>query len=202
MTRVPPSPQQPDVLLDASARLVSRIRRAAVVMLVLGVFGFLIVGANRPANPRLLPPLGAVKEASFKTFGAISFRVSAAPGLSSQNHPSCALLARTPAQQARGLMTQTSLHRYAGMIFQFSQPTSQAFYMKDTVIPLSIAWFDASGTFVAEANMKPCPPTTVFCSTYEAGPKFQLAIEVPEGKLTSLGIGPGSILHLTGPCTG
>jgi hypothetical protein len=98
-------------------------------------------------------------------------------------------------------MGQTSMHGFAGMAFTFAAPSNELFYMKDTLIPLSIAWFDARGTFVASLDMRPCPPDAL-CPTYGAGRPYELALEVSTGRLGSLGIGPGSSVHLGGPCSG
>ncbi len=87
--------------------LIDRTRRAAWVVLALGVMAFLIVGANRPANPTLLPPHGIVSERGLSAFDATGFTVSAGPGLTAPAQRECALLARTPTQQAKGLMGQT-----------------------------------------------------------------------------------------------
>jgi uncharacterized protein len=112
------------------------------------------------------------------------------------------LLATTTAQQERGLMNQTSLHGFAGMVFQFDHPVEVAFYMQDTLMRLSIAWFRADGTFLSSTSMEPCPRAQTVCPTYSAGAPYQLAIEAPKGSLTSLGIGSGSSVQLGGPCAG
>jgi len=185
----------PDWLLD-------RTRQAAWILVALGIIAFLIDGANRPANPHLLPPQGLVTNRGLTEFGATAFTVTAGPGLSTPAGPLCALMAQTSAQQARGLQDQPSLHRFAGMVFKYAAPVTAPFSVKDDDLSLSIAWFDRQGSFVGGLNMAPCPPSAQLCPTYSAGRPFQLAIEVPRGKLSSLGIGPGSTLQLTGPCSG
>lgn len=108
----------------------------------------------------------------------------------------CALLATTDAQQTRGLMNVRDLKGYDGMIFQFPSDTSVGFYMKDTPMPLSIAWFDATGGFVSGADMAPNNATRDY---YAASP-YRYAFEVPQGKLGPAGIGAGSTLVVGGPC--
>jgi uncharacterized membrane protein (UPF0127 family) len=178
--------------------LVRRTRQAAWVLLALGIMAFLIVGANRPANPRLVPPQGA----GLRGFGVTSFTVAAGPGLRSSPHPLCALLTRTPAQWGRGLRAQTSLNGFAGLVFAFDGPTRQLINARGTLLPLSIAWFDARGVFLASRDLAPCPAGARICPTYGSGAPYQTAIEVSGGKLSSIGIGPGSTLQLTGPCVG
>lgn len=179
-----------------------RLRSAVIVVLGLGIGGFLIDGANRPANPYLIPANGQVREAALSRFGAVTLSITPAPGSVSRAPASiCTLEASTPAQQERGLMGVRSLGHFAGMTFVFSTPSSPLFYMRNTLIPLSVAWFDSSGAYIGSAYMGLCPPATV-CPTYAAGRRFSLALEVPAGRLGSLGIGPGSSVHLAGPCSG
>ncbi|HUE58965.1 MAG TPA: DUF192 domain-containing protein [Acidimicrobiales bacterium] len=187
---------------DPPAWLIRRLTQAAWTLAALGVVAFLIVGANRPANPYLVPANGRVSTKALTGFGATFVTVSAGAGLHTPRRPFCMLLATTTAQQDKGLMNQTSLHGFAGMVFQFAHPTQVAFFMKDTVIPLSIAWFRADGTFLSSTSMEPCPPAEFVCPTYSAGATYQLAIEAAKGSLTSLGIGPGSSVQLSGPCAG
>ena len=144
-----------------------------------------LVGANRPADPQLL------------SFGEISFRIQGGPGGAAAAAERCALLADTPEQHARGLMDRTDLGKYDGMLFRFDAETSGAFYMKDTLLPLSIAWFDTRGLFVSAADMEPCPDD-VGCPTYSAAAPYRYALEVPKGGLPALGIGPGAQLVVTG----
>ena len=184
------------------SELLKRIRQAAFGLVALGLLAFLIVGANRPANPYLLPANGQVKEASLRSFGATLFTVKAGPRLVAPAEPQCALLATTDQQRQKGLMAQRSLHGFAGMVFLYAKPSTDRFYMKDTSIPLSVAWFGSYGEFIAARDMTPCPATERACPTYGAGRPFLLALEVPEGRLHSLGIGAGSVLQLAGPCSG
>ncbi|HEX6395596.1 MAG TPA: DUF192 domain-containing protein [Acidimicrobiales bacterium] len=184
------------------AWVVRRLTQTAWVIAALGVFAFLIVGANRPANPYLVPVTGRVTDKHFSGFGATFVTITAGTGLRASHRPVCALLATTTAQQDRGLMNQTSLHGWPGMVFEFPAPTQVRFYMKDTLIPLSIAWFAADGGYVSSTNMNPCPATVTPCPTFGASATYQTAIEVPKGGLAALGIGPGSSIQLGGPCSG
>ena len=110
-----------------------------------------------------------------------------------------ALLALTVPEQEQGLMNRTNLAGYDGMVFQFPAPTTVEFYMKDTLIPLSIAWFDASGRLVSSTDMTPCH-TQESCQLYGAASQYTDALEVPLGSLGRLGIGPGSVLTVGGSC--
>jgi uncharacterized membrane protein (UPF0127 family) len=108
----------------------------------------------------------------------------------------CVLLAETASQKAHGLMNVRDLGSHAGMLFVFDSDTDVRFYMKDTLIPLSIAWFRADGTFVSSADMEPCPPTTSDCPTFGATGRYRYALEVPKGDLVNLGIHRGTRVKL------
>jgi uncharacterized membrane protein (UPF0127 family) len=187
---------------DQERKLLDRTRRAAFVMVALSIIGWLIVGANTPSKPRLVPPTGHVREAGVSIFGATSFTVQAGSGLTANRKTMCALLASTSAQQEAGMMDQTSFHGYSGLVFAYPRPTDPVFYMQHTTLALSIAWFDSGGNYIASENMAPCPLATSECATYQAGQNFKWALEVPKGHLAALGIGNGSVLQLNGPCTG
>jgi uncharacterized membrane protein (UPF0127 family) len=189
-------------LENPPAWVVRRLTQTAWVIAALGVFAFLIVGANRPANPYLVPVTGRVSDKHFSGFGATFVTISAGTRLHAPHRPLCTLLATTTAQQGRGLMNQTSLHGWPGMVFEFSAPTQVRFYMKDTLIPLSIAWFASDGSYVSSTNMDPCPAKVTPCPTFGAAAAYQTAIEVQKGGLAGLGIGPGSSIQLGGPCSG
>jgi uncharacterized membrane protein (UPF0127 family) len=125
---------------------------------------------------------------------------SAAPDVSSSAIiERCALLANTEAQRGRGLMHRRDLGGYDAMVFLWPAPTTEAFYMKDTLIPLSVAWFDQASHFVSETDMAPCPPGTA-CPLFSAAAPYTIAVEVPAGGLAGLGIGPGSTIALGGAC--
>lgn len=113
----------------------------------------------------------------------------------------CLLLARTEAQRERGLMevADPALGGHAGMLFTFDQDVLVGFWMRDTVLPLSIAYLDADGRTVSTADMAPCPAGSATCPTYAPTGRYRSAIEVPQGRLGDLGIGEGSRVEVVGP---
>lgn len=124
-------------------------------------------------------------------FGEVAVRVEG-PG-SATAFEGCALLAATPEARAQGLMGQTDLLGYDAMVFRFDAPSTGAFYMFHTVMPLSIAYLDADGAVVSTADMDPClEEAASACPTYPAAGPFLHAVEVPQGDLDRLGIGPGA----------
>ena len=88
---------------------------------------------------------------------------------------------------------------FDGMLFKFTSDYTGEFYMKDTPLPLSIAFFDASGQFVSTVDMAPCIHMPS-CPTYGAARPYRWALEVPQGALPRLAIGPGTRLVAGGPC--
>jgi len=109
-------------------------------------------------------------------------------------------VAATPERREQGLMFVTALPEKTGMLFMFALPMDAAFWMKNTLLPLSIAWFDADGEFVSNSDMQPCPAGTRTCPTFGASGPYRTAIEVPLGGLESLGLVAGSRLVIGDEC--
>jgi uncharacterized membrane protein (UPF0127 family) len=170
------------------------ILRVSVAILVLGVGVFLVRGVSRTKRPRV--DANGATPSRIAGFDQIGFSVRSADGTASHH---CGLLALTTAQQDRGLMNRTDLAGYDGMLFQFVEPTTTQFYMKDTLIALSIAWFDATGHLVSATDMTPCGSATV-CPLYAAAAPYTVALEVPKGGLGHVGVGPGATLTVGGSC--
>jgi uncharacterized protein len=66
-----------------------------------------------------------------------------------------AQVAATPEQRATGLMHRKEMPQHEGMLFVFEQPSPQCFWMKNTLLPLSIAFVADDGTVVNIDEMKP-----------------------------------------------
>jgi uncharacterized protein len=64
-------------------------------------------------------------------------------------------LAQTPDQRSIGLMFRKTMGTNEGMLFAFEQAATQCFWMKNTLLPLDIAFVSADGTVVNIDNMKP-----------------------------------------------
>ena len=103
-------------------------------------------------------------------------------------------IARTPAEQAKGLSGVPSLPPDDGMVFEFSHPTSVPFWMKDTTIPLSIAFWNSSGRIVDILDMTPCRAAP--CRRYRSTRPFVGAVEVNHGYFRRYGIGIGDRVRL------
>lgn len=141
------------------------------------------------------PPLTTVAPASSAVtpqgFDRVQARVTAADG---EVCELCVWVADRPDLRRRGLMGVTDLGAGAAMAFVYPAPTTSSFWMRDTLLGLSIAFFDAEGAFLDRFDMDPC--TTPVCPTYRTPPQFTFAIEVPQGGLDELLMAPGSMLEV------
>jgi uncharacterized protein len=88
-------------------------------------------------------------------------------------------LARTQAQREQGLMGRRSLGAKAGMVFLYPEPHRGAFWMKNTLIPLDIAFYDGRGRILRILTMQPCRRDP--CTLYDPNVAFRGALEVKAG---------------------
>lgn len=93
-------------------------------------------------------------------------------------------VADDPGERAQGLTGVTDLGDLAGMLFVFVVDTTAGFWMKDTPLPLDIAFFAADGSLVDLLSMTPCLGED--CPTYRAGGRYRFALEVPAGGFAGL----------------
>jgi uncharacterized membrane protein (UPF0127 family) len=82
-------------------------------------------------------------------------------------------------ERSIGLMNRARLEPDAGMVFLWEEPLHTAFWMKDTLIPLSIAFWNGGGRIVAILDMEPCEADP--CPFYDPGIEFEGALEVNQG---------------------
>ncbi|MGA8655204.1 MAG: DUF192 domain-containing protein [Chthoniobacterales bacterium] len=102
--------------------------------------------------------------------------------------PLRAEVADTPLESQTGLMFRNSLPEDQGMIFVFDAPRQANFWMKNTRIPLSIAYIDSAGKILEIRSMKPFDETLVR-SAFDA---VVYAREVNEGWFDRHKINPGT----------
>jgi uncharacterized protein len=104
-------------------------------------------------------------------------------------------LADTQPEREQGLMGVTSLGRYGGEVFLFEGPqTSGGFWMKDTLIPLSIAFWGPDGRIYKMFDMQPC--TADPCHVYNPGGTFVGAIEMGQGGFDRLDVKIGDTVEV------
>jgi uncharacterized protein len=89
-------------------------------------------------------------------------------------------VARTPAEQSRGLMFRTRLPEDYGMLFIFERPGKNRFWMKNTLIPLDIVWLDARKRIIhIEYQVPPCQRDP--CPAYGPSADSLYVLEVNAG---------------------
>ena len=103
-------------------------------------------------------------------------------------------IAQTDEQRATGLMNRESLPDDAGMMFMYFQPTTSGFWMKNTKIPLSIAFVGEDQTILKIMDMDPC--TKEPCRIYSPGVEYTAALEVNQGAFEEWGIEEGDTVTL------
>jgi len=102
-------------------------------------------------------------------------------------------LAADSQARARGLQGRKALPSGEGMLFVFSKTETQSFWMKDTLIPLDILFFDDAGRIVSLKSMEPCekplkPESQGTCLLYSSEKPIRFALEVPKGFINQHGI--------------
>jgi uncharacterized protein len=99
-------------------------------------------------------------------------------------------LATTPEEREIGLMNRPAMEANDGMLFVFERPGQQCFWMKNTLIPLSVAFLADDGTIV---NLDDMQPQTLdgHCSARPV----RFVLEMNKGWFTRRGIKPGSKLR-------
>lgn len=89
-----------------------------------------------------------------------------------------------------GLMNRKTLPAQAGMLFIFEESAQHCFWMKNTLLPLSIAFIDEAGKIVTLADMQPqtedshCPAKPI-----------RYALEMNQGWFRSHGIATGTVIN-------
>ena len=102
-------------------------------------------------------------------------------------------IADNASERARGLMHRTALAENRGMLFVFRREERLSFWMKDTLIPLSIAFMDSDGRIVDIQDMKPLdddPPS------YVSARPARYALEVNQGFFEEHGVEVGDRAEL------
>ena len=101
-------------------------------------------------------------------------------------------VAQTPEQRSTGLMFRQAMGQNEGMLFAFEDAGQQCFWMKNTLLPLSVAFVADDGSIVNIESMKPQTEDS-HCSTKPV----RFVLEMNEGWFGKRGIKPG--FKLQGP---
>lgn len=99
-------------------------------------------------------------------------------------------LAVTPEERARGLMQVPEMPLGEGMLFLFEREAPRAFWMRNTLIPLDIIFFDATGRVTAiQADAQPMDETSL------PGGEAQYVLEINGGLAARMGIDDAAVLR-------
>lgn len=135
--------------------------------------------ADGPPLPALHPAVDAMAAGSVTITTARGERVDLA-----------VRVARTAEERQQGLQRVAELPAGVGMLFDFGgEDRWGGFWMKDTLVPLDIAFVGADGRIVAVAGMVPC--TADPCPVTDPGVPYRVALEVGAGALAASGVAPG-----------
>jgi uncharacterized protein len=102
-------------------------------------------------------------------------------------------IADSPEEQATGLMNRTALAEDRGMLFVFPGEEVRSFWMKNTLIPLSIAYMDSEGRIVDLQDMKPLDDEEPH---YVSAEPAKYALEVNKGFFDENGVEVGDRAQL------
>lgn len=108
-----------------------------------------------------------------------------------QNQRFTVELADDPAERARGLMGREVMATGAGMLFAYPAPSHAVFWMKDTLIPLDMLFFDQSGRLQTLHSMAQPQDLTQI----DGGDGVAFVLEINGGLAERLGLGVGTELR-------
>jgi len=100
-------------------------------------------------------------------------------------------VARTPAERQHGLMDRDQVPEGTGMLFVFENEAIRSFWMKDTHVPLDIAYLNSDLRIVTILQMEP-----LVMSTYDSTAPAMFALEVRQGWFAEQGIEAGGQVEL------
>ena len=101
-------------------------------------------------------------------------------------------VAKTPEERSRGLMGRKYLGKDEGMLFIFEEEDYHGFWMKNTLIPLSIAFVEKNGRIVWITDMKP-----LTLDSHVPPQPILYALEMNKGWFSSHGIKVGDVMRFS-----
>ena len=180
--RDPTPPRRPPRTALLVAGLVLVVAGVAAVALALASSAGLVGRDDRPAMADPTP--ATPSQAAPRT---VAFRLEPAGGRAVTVRLE---VAADPAARARGLMGRRQVPEGTGMVFLYPTDVAESYWMKNTLVPLSIAYVAKDGRVVSVAEMTPCRADP--CPSYAPGGPYRYAVELAGGAFGAAGVGPGA----------
>jgi uncharacterized protein len=182
-SRSQPSPSRVRVGLLAGGLLLVVAGVAVLAWVLASTAG--LVGRD---DPVMADPSATTTPAASGATGAVTYRLEPVGGEEARTVR--LEIAATPAARARGLMGRTEVPEGTGMVFLYPEDVAEAYWMKNTLVPLSIAFVAADGRVVSVSEMTPCRADP--CPTYAPAGPYRYAVELAAGSFAAAGVGPGA----------
>ena len=178
----PPPPTRARVGLLAGGLVLVAAGVAVLAWLLASAAG--LVGGDNP--PAMTDPRAATTSAGAAP-ATVAYRLEPPAGA-----PRTVRLevAADPAARARGLMGRRQVPEGTGMVFLYPEDVAEAYWMKNTLVPLSIAFVAADGQVVSVAEMTPCAADP--CPRYTPAGPYRYAVELAAGSFGDAGVGAGA----------
>lgn len=152
------------------------------------VFGLILAGCSARGGPAPVRPAAAVVSARGLPLGDLTISTDGQPPLSLEVE-----IADTPEATRTGLMGVAHFPELQGMVFLSPTGTSSTpFWMKGTLIPLDIAFWDTEGRIFDIRQMQPCAAPDASCPRYQPSGEWAGALEVNMGLLERNGVRAGA----------
>jgi uncharacterized protein len=171
----------------APARRLALVAGLLLAVVGVGVLAFALASAAGPGRSDERAPAPVTSGQGPAAPAAVAYRLL--PGGGRAASTVRLEVAATPAARARGLMGRERLAPGTGMVFLYPADVQESYWMKDTLVPLSIAFVAADGRVVSLAEMTPCRADP--CPTYAPAGPYRYAVELAGGAFPAAGIGPG-----------
>lgn len=182
MVKRSPGPSSPPALSAGRRPLLVAVAVAVVLAAVVGAW---VAIAARPSGDSTASTAGAGGAA---VGAARRYLYLLQPAGRPVARASLEVAADEPARE-RGLSRRAEVPPGSGMAFLFPSDTAASFWMKDTLVPLQIAFVTADGRVVSLFEMAPCRADP--CTVYTPTEPYRYAVELPAGAFTAAGVGEG-----------
>lgn len=155
--------------------MLKRNRIILIVGLIIVLFTLLIGLSSWNENPKI----------SQKTVELVIFNENG------ENFTIVADLARTDEEKKKGLSERETLGENRGMLFVYEENVLLSFWMKDTSLPLSIAFISSEGRIIDIQDMEPFSQ-----KTHKPNTHYKYALEVNQGFFENRNIGENDIIKI------